>query len=38
LTVIKVFKLNLVVKWVALMLFIEKVPGSNLSPELGYPV
>lgn len=29
--------MNLMVEWVVLMLCIEKVPGSNLSPELGYP-
>jgi hypothetical protein len=29
--------LNVVVEWLTLLLHIREVPGSNLSPETGYP-
>jgi hypothetical protein len=29
-------KLNVVVEWLTFLLRIREVPGSNLSPEIGY--
>jgi hypothetical protein len=34
----KLKKLNVVVKWLTLLLHIQKVPGSNLGLETGNPV
>jgi hypothetical protein len=28
---------NIVVEWLAFLLLILEVPGSNLGPETGYP-
>jgi hypothetical protein len=28
---------NVMVEWLALLLRIREVPGSNLGPETGYP-
>jgi hypothetical protein len=28
---------NVAVEWLRLLLCIREVPGSNLSPEVGYP-
>jgi hypothetical protein len=28
---------NITVEWLALLLCIREVPGSNLGPETGYP-
>jgi hypothetical protein len=29
--------LNVVIEWLAFLLRIREVPGSNLGPETGYP-
>jgi hypothetical protein len=33
----RIFGTNVVVEWLALLLRIREIPGSNLSPETGYP-
>jgi hypothetical protein len=33
----KYVKPNVMVEWLTLLLRIREVPGSNLSPEAGYP-
>jgi hypothetical protein len=35
--IVAIFRSNVVVEWLKLLLRFREVPGSHLGPEMGYP-